>query len=185
MESGMAVEDAQVLAYIGLGANLTNPEDQVRRALAELDQLPASHLRQASPLYLTAPLGPVAQPDYINAVAALETRLAPDALLAALQAIEDRHDRDRTGVRWGPRTLDLDLLLYGQAVVDAPGLRVPHPELARRAFVLVPLADLAPVDLVIPGMGCLGELLAACPREGLRPLRTPDSPLPAQRSPSQ
>ena len=167
----MAVEDPPVLAYIGLGANLANPEEQVRRAIAELDQVSASQLRQVSPLYLTAPLGPVAQPDYINAVAAVETRLAPTVLLAALQAIEDRHGRDRTGVRWGPRTLDLDLLLYGQAVIAAPGLRVPHPELARRAFVLVPLADLAPADLAIPGLGRLSELLAACPREGLRPLR--------------
>ena len=175
----MAVEGAPVLAYIGLGANLANPEDQVRRAIAELDQLEESRLRRASPLYLTAPLGPVAQPDYVNAVAALETRLAPAALLAALQAIEDRHGRDRSGlVRWGPRTLDLDLLLYGQAVIDVPGLRVPHPELARRAFVLVPLADLAPLDLEIPGMGRLGELLAACPREGLRPPRA-SAPLAA------
>ena len=173
----MAVEDAPVLAYIGLGANLANPEDQVRRAIDELDQVPASHLRQVSPLYLTSPLGPVEQPDYINAVAALETQLAPIELLGALQAIEDRHDRDRSGERWGPRTLDLDLLLFGQAVIDVPGLRVPHPELARRAFVLVPLADLAPADLVIPGMGRLGELMAACPPEGPRPLRIADPPV--------
>ncbi len=173
----MAVEEAPALAYIGLGANLDNPEDQVRRAIGELDQVPASRLRQVSPLYLTAPMGPVAQPHYINAVAALETRLAPAALLAALQAIEDRHGRDRSGERWGPRTLDLDLLLYSEAIIDVQGLRVPHPELALRAFVLVPLADLAPLDLAIPGMGRLGELLAACPREDTRPVRIADPPV--------
>jgi 2-amino-4-hydroxy-6-hydroxymethyldihydropteridine diphosphokinase len=159
-----------VCVYVALGANLDDPQLQVRSAFDELARLPQSALRARSPLYRTPPVGPPGQPDYINAVAALETRLAPRALLDALQGIECAHGRCRDGTRWGPRPLDLDILLYGDRQIDEPGLQVPHPRMAGRAFVLVPLADLAPASLSIPGLGLLGELLAGCPREGIAPL---------------
>ncbi|MCO7247923.1 2-amino-4-hydroxy-6-hydroxymethyldihydropteridine diphosphokinase [Halomonas sp. Mc5H-6] len=131
------------LAYIGLGSNLDNPMAQVRQALDELARLPLSDVVGASSLYATPPLGPQDQPDFINAVAALETRLSPLALLDQLQALEQRHRRQRQR-RWGPRTLDLDLLLYGQETIRLPRLRVPHLHMHTRAFVLVPLYELAP-----------------------------------------
>lgn len=159
-----------VLAYVGIGSNLANPEDQVRRALAELAALPQTELQACSRLYRTAPVGPQDQPDYVNAAVCLRTHLTAQRLLAALQGVERVHGRVRDGRRWGPRTLDLDILLYGESCIDQPGLRVPHPELANRAFVLVPLADIAPAALVIPGRGRLGELLARCPSAGVAPL---------------
>ena len=177
----MGAEQAAHLAYVAIGANLAGPEEQARRALVELDQLPGSRVLRASPLYLTKPLGARDQPDYVNAVVRLETRLSPRELLRALQAIEDAHDRAREQRRWGPRTLDLDILLYGEDRINEPDLRVPHPEMYRRAFVLVPLADIAPGDLAIPGQGRLALLLAACPREGIlllasaRPCEAADS----------
>ena len=164
----MRAEQAAILAYVAIGANLEGPEGQVRRAMVELDQLPGSRVLRASPLYLTRPLGSTDQPDYVNAVVGLETRLLPRELLLALQAIEDAHGRTREQRRWGPRTLDLDILMYGGDSIDEPGLRVPHPEMSRRAFVLIPLADIAPGDLVIPDQGRLARLLAACPREGVQ-----------------
>ena len=150
-----------VIAYVGLGSNQDNPVGQVRHALAELAVLPATRLFVSSRIYRSAPLGPANQPDYINAVAALETRLPADTLLAALQAIESRHGRVRGPVRWGPRTLDLDLLLYGDAVIDAPDLQVPHPGLPERVFVLYPLNEIAP-RLAVPGRGTVRELLQQC-----------------------
>ncbi|QVL47039.1 MAG: 2-amino-4-hydroxy-6-hydroxymethyldihydropteridine diphosphokinase [Thiocapsa sp.] len=159
-----------VAVWIGLGSNLQGPERQVRAALAELAALPESRLRAASRLYRTAPVGPPGQPDYINAAAHLETRLAPRALLAELHRIELAHGRRRDGTRWGPRILDLDILIYGDARIDEPGLTIPHPEMARRAFVLVPLADVAPPDLAVPGVGILAELLERCERDGVEPL---------------
>jgi 2-amino-4-hydroxy-6-hydroxymethyldihydropteridine diphosphokinase len=151
-----------VRAYIGIGSNLNDPVNQVRRAFQGLAELPASRLIAHSPLYRTAPVGgPAGQPDYVNAVAALDTALNPDELLAALQAIEIQQGRVRT-VRWGPRTLDLDVLLYGSLQRDDLRLILPHPRLHERAFVLYPLYDLAP-DLMIPGRGGLTELLRNCP----------------------
>lgn len=131
------------LCYIGLGSNLDNPVNQLRQALEALDRLPLSHLVSASSLYATPPVGPQDQPDFINAVAALETRLSPLALLDQLQALEQRHRRRRQR-HWGPRTLDLDVLLYGQQLCTSPRLRVPHLHMHERAFVLVPLHELAP-----------------------------------------
>jgi 2-amino-4-hydroxy-6-hydroxymethyldihydropteridine diphosphokinase len=153
--------------YVALGANLEDPERQVRTALDDLARLPETVPIACSALYRTAPVGPPGQPDYVNAVACLSTHLRPRALLEALQGIELAHGRHRDGTRWGPRPLDLDILLYGDQQIDEPGLRVPHPEMASRAFVLVPLADVAPADLLIPGTGTLGGLLARCPREGI------------------
>jgi 2-amino-4-hydroxy-6-hydroxymethyldihydropteridine diphosphokinase len=156
--------------FVALGANLEDPERQVRSALNDLARLPETALIASSALYRTAPLGPPGQPDYINAVACLTTRLPPRALLEALQGIELAHGRQRDGTRWGPRPLDLDILLYGDERIDEPGLRIPHPEMARRVFVLVPLADVAPADFVISGAGTLGDLLAGCPRDGITTL---------------
>jgi 2-amino-4-hydroxy-6-hydroxymethyldihydropteridine diphosphokinase len=150
-----------VVAYIGLGSNQDHPVRQVRKAIEELAGLPSTRLLTSSPLYKSAPLGPADQPDYINAVTALETGLTPSALLNALQALEGRHGRVRGGVRWGPRNLDLDLLLYGNAIIDAPDLQVPHPGLPERGFVLYPLADIAP-DFDVPGHGPVKQLLARC-----------------------
>jgi 2-amino-4-hydroxy-6-hydroxymethyldihydropteridine diphosphokinase len=164
----MRAETGARLVYVAIGSNLDGPEGQARRAMVELDQLPSSQVLACSSLYLTEPLGPAAQPDYVNAVVALETHLSPRDLLLALKTIEVAHDRDGREVRWGPRTLDLDILLYDDVQINEPDLRVPHPELARRAFVLIPLADIASDDLEIPGQGRLAELLAACPRGGIR-----------------
>ena len=153
--------------YIGLGSNLCDPVQQVRAALEDLSGLTETRLLACSFLYRTSPMGPGDQPDYVNAVAHLETGLGARDLLVALQGIERRHGRVRDGTRWGPRTLDLDILLFGGAVVDEPGLRLPHPEIGRRAFVLIPLADLAPPELEIPGQGRLADLLARCDGEGV------------------
>ncbi len=152
-------------AYIGLGSNLADPQAQLQRAFVELAGLPQSRLRAQSSLYRSAPMGPQDQPDYVNAVAALETALSPLALLAELQALEHAHQRVR-GEYWGPRTLDLDLLLYADQRIDLPTLSVPHPGLYERNFVLYPLAEIAP-GLDIPGFGALGELLARCERGSL------------------
>ncbi|MDP3537030.1 MAG: 2-amino-4-hydroxy-6-hydroxymethyldihydropteridine diphosphokinase [Halomonas sp.] len=130
------------LAYIGLGSNLENPVAQVRQALDELGGLPLSSLVAQSSLYATPPLGPQDQPDFINAVAVIKTALSPLAMLDQLQALEQRHRRQRLR-HWGPRTLDLDLLLYGQQTIERPRLRVPHPHMHERAFVLVPLAEVS------------------------------------------
>lgn len=163
----------EVSAFIGLGSNLDDPQRQVRRALAELAELPSTRVSAVSSLYRSPPLQgtgvPQDQPDYINAVARLESALTAEALLDALQAIEARHGRVRSGAHWGPRTLDLDILLYGDMCIDTLRLRVPHPGLADRNFVLQPLAEIAP-DLDIPGLGPLRGLLARCPADGLERL---------------
>lgn len=161
----------QVLAYIGLGSNLAGPRSQVLRALTALAGLPDTELATASSLYHSAPMGPANQPDYINAVAAVQTALGPLQLLDALQAIEHRQRRIRSTQRWGPRTLDLDLLLYGQRRLHSPRLTVPHYGMHERAFVLYPLAEIAP-DVHIPGKGPLSALLADCPAADLRRLAT-------------
>lgn len=158
------------VAYIGLGANLDDPVRQVRTALDELGRLPGTRLEAVSPLYRTAPVGPPGQPDYVNAVARLSTGLPPRELLAALQGIERVHGRERNGTRWGPRPLDLDILLYDDCQIDEPGLKIPHPEIASRAFVLVPLADVAPPELSIPGQVAFQDLLVRCARDGVTPL---------------
>ena len=130
-------------AFVALGANLVEPQTQVRAALAELARLPQSTLVAASSLYRTAPVGLAGQPDFINAVAALDTSLSPDDLLEALFAIERSFGRVRKEKN-GPRTLDLDLLLYDNEIIDTPHLHLPHPRLHLRAFVLEPLAEIAP-----------------------------------------
>ncbi len=150
-----------VTAYVGLGANLGDPRHQLRAALEGLQALAAAGTLRRSRLYRTAPVGPTGQPDYLNAVAALETELEPLPLLRELLELERAAGRERR-VRWGPRTLDLDLLLYDDRCIESPELTLPHPRIPERAFVLLPLADLDPT-LFIPGRGQVGALLADCP----------------------
>jgi 2-amino-4-hydroxy-6-hydroxymethyldihydropteridine diphosphokinase len=147
-------------AYVGLGANLGEPRRQVEAALSELDAIPCTRRLTASSLYRSAPVGYAHQPEYVNAVAELETGLAAPALLAALQAIESRHGRSRSFAN-APRTLDLDILLFGDALLSEPGLTIPHPRMHERAFVLRPLLEIAP-DVVVPGRGAAQDLLRAC-----------------------
>ncbi len=146
-----------VVAYVGLGSNLDNPEQQILSAFGELDELRVTRLVARSSLYLSPPMGPVDQPDYINAVARLETGLQAEDLLQAMQQVERAHGR-QPGEHWGPRTLDLDLLLYGQVQINSNTLTVPHPGIADRDFVLYPLAELD-TALEIPGVGTLATLL--------------------------
>ena len=159
-----------VRACVGLGGNIGDVAAALRAALAALAARPGTRLLRAARFYRTPAWGVEAQPDFINAAAVLETTLAPRALLDALLAIERDHGRERAadGSRWGPRTLDLDLLLHGDAVVDEPGLVVPHPLLPVRAFVLVPLAEVAP-DAEVPGRGCVAALLRAIDVDGIVP----------------
>ena len=147
------------IAYIGIGSNLEEPRAQVLRAFDELAEVADTRVTARSSLYRTAPIGHAAQPDFINAVAALDTRLSPHALLRELQAVEARHGRERSFPN-APRTLDLDLLLYGDARIDKPGLSVPHPRMHERAFVLQPLLEIAP-DIEIPHRGRASQYLAA------------------------
>lgn len=149
-----------VIATIGLGANLNDPATQVEYALAELDRLPGTRLIARSSLYASAPIGYIDQPDFINAVAQVETSLAPRALLLALLDIEHCHGRERS-FRNAPRTLDLDLLLYGNAHFHEEALTLPHPRMCERSFVLLPLLEIAP-DTVIPGRGAAADWLTAC-----------------------
>ena len=155
-------------AYVALGANLGDPRATVLAAFAALANLPESRVARCSSLYRTAPVGILDQPDFVNAVAVLETSLTADALLDALLDIEARFGRIRRE-RNGPRTLDLDLLLYDDIELDLPHLTLPHPRLHLRAFVLLPLAEVAP-DLAIPRRGSLAAWLPAVANQGIRRL---------------
>jgi 2-amino-4-hydroxy-6-hydroxymethyldihydropteridine diphosphokinase len=148
------------VAYVGLGANLDDPARQLEHALRELDALPNTRMRVRSSLYRSAPVGYADQPDFVNAVAQLETALPAIELLSELQAIEARHGRRRSFAD-APRTLDLDLLLFGDERIAAPGLTVPHPRMHERAFVLMPLVEIAP-QAAIPGHGKASALLERC-----------------------
>ncbi len=141
-----------VPAYVALGSNLDDPRTQVERALDALGSLPATRCVLRSSLYRSPPFGPVEQPDFVNAVAGLLTELDPAPMLAALKELESRLGRARPVVRWGPRRIDLDLLVHGATRSNTEALRLPHPGIAERAFVLVPLAEIAP-DLEVPGIG--------------------------------
>ena len=144
-------------AYVGLGSNLQKPARQLDEAFDLLAEIPGTRVILRSSLYRSAAFGGIEQPDFVNAVAALLTTLGPPDFLAALLEIEKRQGRDRDGERWGPRVLDLDLLVYDGQVIDRPGLTVPHPGIAERNFVLLPLGEIAP-DLVIPGLGRVANL---------------------------
>lgn len=157
--------------YIGLGSNLADPEQQILSAIDDIAALKDTTLLQQSCLYSSPPMGPQDQPDYINAVVSIDTTLSAHQLLDALQQIEQQHGRIRKR-HWGERTLDLDILVYADKVIENERLSVPHPGMASRAFVLYPLAEIAP-ELSIPAMGKLSALLAQCPREGLQKLDKP------------
>lgn len=165
-----------VIAYIGLGANLGDPRRQVLEALRRLGEAEEVEVVKVSTLYLTPPMGPPSQPWYVNAVAQIRTRLTPEELLRVLLGIEVAMGRVR-GERWGPRLIDLDLLLYDGEVITGTELTVPHPEMHRRAFVLVPLAEIAPEAWHPVLHKTVAELLAlldAADREAVRPLRILD-----------
>ena len=157
--------------YIGMGSNLADPAEQLRSAVDALGQLPDTELVGVSAFYQSDSLLP-GQPRYTNAVAALDSALAPLDLLDALQAIENDQGRERLE-RWGPRTLDLDILLFGDRLIDEPRLKVPHYHMQERAFVLYPLAELSPDDLRLADGRTLADLLAACPFVGLERLPHP------------
>ncbi len=155
-----------MLAYIGLGSNLEAPAEQIKTALTDLQSLPATQLLKTSSLYASPPMGPQDQPDYINAVALLDTSMSAHELLDALQAIEQQHGRQRKR-HWGERTLDLDILLYDQQMIQDERLSVPHPGLTQRAFVIYPLLEIAG-DISIPGQSNLQAIASQCPRGALQ-----------------
>ena len=153
-------------AYVGLGSNLENPCGQLRWAIARLKQRSDMRSLACSGIYLSAPMGPPDQPDFLNAVCGLLTSLPAADLLTVLHELEAQRGR-RRGERWGPRTLDLDLLVYGRELSDSAELRLPHPGVHERSFVLYPLAEIAPA-LEIPGRGRVSQLAAACGLQGLQ-----------------
>ncbi|MBE3669354.1 2-amino-4-hydroxy-6-hydroxymethyldihydropteridine diphosphokinase [Vibrio navarrensis] len=155
-----------IRAYIAIGSNLADPVAQANRAIAALKSLPNSELVAVSHLYSSTPMGPQNQPDYINAVAEIQTELTPLQLLDCTQAIELEQGRVRKEERWGPRTLDLDLLLYGNEVIDSERLTIPHYGMKEREFVLYPLAEIAP-NLTLPDGTRLADLLTQVERNGL------------------
>ena len=156
-------------AYVALGCNLGDRMSTLSSALKALRNHPDCNAVVCSSVYETAPMGPQDQPDYLNAVVGLQTTLSALHLLGELQHIEHLHGRVRDAERWGPRTLDLDLLLYANQIIDTPKLSVPHPGIAERSFVLLPLAELAP-DLLVPDKGSVSRLLGQCRQNGIRRL---------------
>lgn len=169
MNAAMATGPATAhTAYIGLGSNLSDPAGHVRAALAALDRIAATRLRKSSSLYRSAPVGYAEQPDFVNAVAQVETELGPQALLAELLALEQAHGRIRE-IPNGPRTLDLDLLLYDEATIREENLVVPHPRMHERGFVLVPMSEIAP-DANVPGIGPVAQLLERIGPQGVQRL---------------
>lgn len=157
--------------YVALGSNLLDPQCQLRAGVQALARLPQTQLLACSSFYTSAPVGYADQPDFVNAVAAISTGLQPRELLDALLAIERAQGRVREApyVVNGPRTLDLDIALYGERVIHEPGLSIPHPRMAERAFVLAPLAEIAP-DAVVPGAGRVRDLLAGVDVSSVRML---------------
>jgi 2-amino-4-hydroxy-6-hydroxymethyldihydropteridine diphosphokinase len=162
-------QQTSVKAYIGMGSNLAQPMEQISAARLDVAAIAGVTEIAFSSLYSSPPMGPQNQPDYINAVMAVSTTLTAPQLLLALQAIEKAHGRVRNQ-RWGARTLDLDILLYGDQQINLPHLRIPHVGLAERAFVLYPLAEIAPKHLIVPKMGAIESLVEQCPRAGLERL---------------
>ena len=162
----MKADSGIVRAFIGLGGNLDNPMMRLKLARNEIASAQGIAESKFSSLYRSAPLGPSSQPDYVNAVMAIDTHLDPLSLLDILQAIEIRFGRVRAGERWGPRTLDLDLLVYGDRTIKTERLVVPHPEISEREFVIYPLYEIAP-HLEIPTLGSISSLKKKCPNRGL------------------
>jgi len=160
----------RTIAFVALGSNLEQPQVQVRRGFDELAALPRTALLDRSSLYTSAPVGYADQPDFVNAVARIATTLSPREILDALLAIELKHGRQRS-VPNGPRTLDLDLILYGRLRHHEAGLTIPHPRMHERAFVLLPLVEIAP-ECEIPGKGYAKDWLAKCADQQLRKMDT-------------
>lgn len=160
-------------AFVAVGSNLGEPLRQVKAAMAALGRMDGSRLIARSPLFRSAPMGPQDQPWYVNAVAGLLTRREPHQLLDDLQALERESGRERDGERWGPRVLDLDLLLFGQRIIADERLVIPHPGLTERNFVVYPLAVLAP-DLSLPDGRRLAVIAERLGRDGLEEITTPD-----------
>jgi 2-amino-4-hydroxy-6-hydroxymethyldihydropteridine diphosphokinase len=156
-----------IQVYIGLGSNLARPEKQIQAACKSLASLPQTALIKCSSLYQSQPMGPQDQPDYVNAVALIETELSAESLLQQTQLIEAQQGRIRKKNRWGPRTLDLDLLLYGSRQIDSEHLTVPHSGMKQREFVLYPLYEITP-DLTLPCGEKLSDLVLRCPINGLQ-----------------
>lgn len=154
------------IVYIGLGSNLETPAQQVLTALNELNQLPQTRLMSASSLYQSKPVGPQDQPDFVNAVACIETSLDAHTLLDALQALEQHHRRIRER-HWGPRTLDLDILLFNKEFINTERLTVPHAFMHERGFVLLPLSEIS-ADIVLPGKGLITDILRDIPTDDLQ-----------------
>lgn len=152
-----AARQDPVLACIGIGSNMQNPQQQVVTAINLLDELPGCRVVRRSSLYRSAPYGGIEQADFINAVAVMETAVPPAILLSCCKELERGRGRDPDGERWGPRPLDLDILVYGDACIDTDDLKIPHPGIADRNFVLLPLQEIA-ADLVIPGLGPVADL---------------------------
>ena len=160
-------QTAPVIAYIGFGSNLAQPVAQIKSARTAIASITGVQELAFSSLYHSLPMGPQDQPDYVNAVMCVATGLLPMDLLHCLQNIENDQGRVRKGERWGARTLDLDVLIYGDQEIDLPDLTVPHKGLDERSFVLYPLFEIAP-QLVVPGKGPIADLVAKCPLSGLR-----------------
>jgi 2-amino-4-hydroxy-6-hydroxymethyldihydropteridine diphosphokinase len=156
-------------AYIGVGSNLNDPRLQVLRAIASLDRIPATRVGLVSRLYASQPMGPTAQPEFVNAVAGVLTQLTPEELLAQLRAIEIAFGRPEQHEKWGPRVIDLDLLVFARERRATPQLSLPHPGVVERNFVLYPLADIAP-ELDVPGLGRVAELRHRVTSTGLHVL---------------
>ena len=162
----MKFQDTAIEAYLGLGSNLGDSVATLKSACLDIAAVDGIQLLALSAFYRSKPVGPKDQPDFVNAVLRIGTTLSPEQLLDALQAIENHHGRVRTQ-HWGPRTLDLDILLYDDQQIDTQRLRIPHPEIPFRGFVLYPLQEIAPADLAISGLDSLSALIASCPRDGL------------------
>ncbi|MGB5260377.1 MAG: 2-amino-4-hydroxy-6-hydroxymethyldihydropteridine diphosphokinase [Gammaproteobacteria bacterium] len=160
-----------IRVYIGIGSNLDDPVAQVKDAIEELEMLPDTILAGRSSLYSNNPMGPQEQPDYVNAVVGLDTLLSADDLFSRLQKIEEQAGRVREGEKWGPRILDLDLLLYGNNKIDKGDLKVPHPGLHERDFVIIPLAEVAG-NMNIPGRGLLSSLINRVENHSLKKVIT-------------
>ena len=146
-----------VKVYIGLGSNLNDPQSQLKKAIISLEMVPSTTVVRTSSFYKSKPVGPQDQPDYINAVVELDTELSAQVLMDYLQGIENKQGRVRKQ-KWGPRTLDLDILLYGDEIIQGDSLEIPHVEMHKRGFVLLPLDEISP-DCIIPGVGSVQTLL--------------------------
>ena len=167
----MSWHQAAAEAYIGLGSNLGDSVATLKSACLAIAAVDGIQILAISSFYRSQPVGPQDQPDFVNAAIRVGTTLSAEQLLDALQAIENQHGRVRTQ-HWGPRTLDLDILLYDDQQINNQRLRIPHPEIPFRGFVLYPLQEIAPADLVIPGLGSLSTLIASCPKNGLEKINS-------------